>query len=418
MLATLAGILIYIAAPVAFLPIVIAGYHTAEEKREKLFWSMLIALYVGILGYCFKDLKIDSDMIRYTSWVRLYEGKRIYEIFNLNAERMENVFSIDLWFYLVGLTRNIQLLPASISFIYYLIVFYVLTDYKGRVRMDTTEFAKIVLWVFCSSQFAFILNSFRSYIGFSLILFEVYREEIQKKKDVWNLVLYIAPIFMHFSCGLLLGIRVISKLKKKPWPIIIVGTLMTRNIIAIGDSICKGLPASNILFKQLKKAFDQGNAYFNWKTGGWVDAVVTSGLYTITKIFVFGIMAFTLYLIAVEKIKQDDPEYANDVKVSGVLHSDSFMSYLIIYLLFTSQTFYITAPECFRFMFPIIPYAGMVFEDAMREKKITNIDYLLTRAFMIVAIGSGIFINIYNLNTMVDIPTYVVDIVTTGLFRH
>ena len=418
MFTALIEIFIYCAAPVAFLPVVLAGYHTADQKREKLLWSILIAIYFGMMGYCFKNLKLDSDMVRYTSWVRLYEGKKIYEIFNLNAPTMENVFLIDLWFYLISFTKNIQLLPASVAFIYYLIVFYVLADYRGRVHMDNTEFVKVVFWVFCSSQFAFILNSFRSYIGFSLVLFELYREEIQKKKDIWNWVLYICPLLLHFSCVLLLALRVFSKLKKKPWPIIIVLTLMIRNIIAIGDNICKGLPASNVLFKQLKHTFGQANAYFLWKTGGWVDAVASSGLYTVTKIFVFGILAFTLYLLVKERIHRDDPEYIKGRREAGVLQSECFMSYLIIYLLFTTQTFYITAPECFRFMFPILPYIGMVFADVMREKKINNIDYILTRLFMIFAIGSGIFINIYNLDTMVDIPTYMIDVVTTGLFRH
>lgn len=418
MQAVLIEILLYISVPVAFLPVVLAGYHTADDNRERLLWCVLLAFYLGILGYCFKNIKLNSDMVRYTSWVRLYEGKKPYEIFNLNAPRMENIFLIDIWFYLISFTRNVQLLPASVAFIYYLIVFYVLADYKKRVGMDTTEFAKLVFWVFCSSQFVFILNSFRSYIGFSMILFALYREEIQKRKDFWNLALYIGALFLHFSCALLIALRILSVLKKKPWPVIIIGTLLMRNIIALGDSICGGLPNSNALFKQLKHTFKQANDYFLWKTGGWVDSVASSGLYTVTKIFVFGIMAFTLYLLIKEWIHKDEPEYVKGRENAVVLRSESFLSYVIIYLLFTSQTFYITAPECFRFMFPILPYTGMIFEECMREKKTDNIDYILTRLFMIVAIGSGIFINIYNLNTMVDIPVYMIDVVTTGLFRH
>ena len=90
---------------------------------------------------------------------------------------------------------------------------------------------------------------------------------------------------------------------------------------------------------------------------------------------------------------------------------------MIVYLLFTAQTFMIAAPECFRFVFPILPYIGMVYMEATMGRKVDNDDLWINRSFLALAGMAGIVINVYNMNTMIPVGEYLINIFTTGIVQ-
>ena len=418
MIIYIAGFLIFLITPAALLPAVIAGYHFADNKARNLAWSLLFALFMGFCGYCFKDPASNPDMVRYMAMLGNYYGKPLVESFN---QSFENLYAVDIWFHIISLTGNKQLLPASVTFIYYLIVFYVLGDFKNRFKLSIGDFALLFFWVFWASQYAFIINSFRSYVAYAMMFLGIYRMEIQKKTGPLLLFLFVCPLFMHFSSALLLilavAAKIITKMKVKPWPLIIIGSVMMRSIVFTMNQAFMGISASGGIIGHIKTMVTKAENYYSWNQGGWVDQVKNSGLYTVARIFCAGIVAFTLYVLLKEWFHKGMKEYSEGRKNSVILKSEEFSSFMIIYLLFTAQTFLIAAPECFRFVFPALPYIGMIYMEATMNKKVDNDDFLINRAFLVLAGLAGIVINVYNMNSMIPVGKYLLDSFSTGIIR-
>lgn len=400
--------------PAAVLPIAVFCYHTMEEKQEILFWSFIMALYLGIGGYCFKNPATDPDIVRYIHYLRMYQGRSLWDSFNLVYN---NLFAVDIWFHLIAKTGDFQLLPASAVFIYYFIVFYVMGDYRTRFEVSRSDFALLVFWVFCSSQFAFILNSFRSYVAFAMFFLAVYREEIQDRRDVLNVFLYICPVFLHLSSMLLLVIRGISKIKRKSWGIIGVSIVFMRGIIAILADTAEKIHTSSAVLRQIKDALIRADMYFSWEEGGWADQVRNSGYYSVVKIFCLGITVFSVFILWKEWVKWRREEYEVREEDGVLFDSLQFCSFGSIYLLITLQTFAMTAPECFRFVFPALPFLGMLYIENLPGKRQNGDDMVILRLFMAGSGICGIIINLYNINTMIPLADYFRDIVMTGILR-
>ena len=411
------GLIIFILLPSVLLPAVVAGYHFADDRRGNLAWSLLFAMFMGVCGYCFRDPASNPDMVRYMAMLGNYYGKPLIESFN---QSFENLYAIDIWFHIISLTGNKQLLPASVTFIFYLIVFYVVGDFKNRFKLQKGDFALLFFWVFWSLQYAFIINSFRSYIAYAMIIFAFYRIEIQKKRDLIDLFLLICPLYMHFSSALLLvlGIlaKIITKMKVKPWPLIVIAAASMRTGIFTLNQIMQGISGGGVI-GQLKSVIGKAENYYSWNQGGWVDQVRNSGLYTVARIFCAGIVAFTLYVLFKEWLYKDVKEYREGKENDVILKSEAFSSFMIVYLLFTAQTFMIAAPECFRFVFPILPYIGMVYMEATMGRKVDNDDLWINRSFLALAGMAGIVINVYNMNTMIPVGEYLINIFTTGIVQ-
>lgn len=408
------GIILFFLAPIAVFPIALFCYQTVETSQERLFWSFVMAVYIGICGYCFKNPATDPDIVRYIDYLRLYQGRSLLDSFNLVYN---NLFAIDIWFHFIANTGDFQLLPASAVFIYYFIVFYVLEDYKWRFDIDTSDFALLVFWVLSASQFAFILNSFRSYVAFALFFFGVYREEIQEKRDIWNLFFYICPIFLHVSSILLLVIYGISRIRKKLWSLIAVCILFMRGIIAILADAAQNIHTSSVILNQIKDTLIRADMYFSWEEGGWVDQVRNSGYYNVVKIFCLGIIIFAFFVLLREWISWKSRDYEEREEYEIVLLSERFCSFGSIYLLITLQIFAMTAPECFRFVFPAIPFLGMFFMESLPERRQTGNEMVIIRLFIVVSGICGIIINIYNINTMIPIMDYFRDISLSGILK-
>lgn len=417
MIIYIVGLLIFLLLPSVLLPAVVAGYHCTDDKLGNLTWSVLFALFMGVCGYCFKNPGSNPDMVRYMAMLGNYYGKPLAESFN---QSFENLYALDIWFHLISLTGNKQLLPASVTFIYYLIVFYVLGDFKNRYKLTHGDFALLFFWVFWSSQYAFILNSFRSYIAYAMIFLGWYRTEIQKKFGLFNIFLFVCPLYLHFSSVLLvvLGIVgiIIARMKVKPWALIVAGSASMRTIIFTLDKALQGVSGGGIL-GQIKTIVHKAENYYSWNEGGWVDQVKGSGLYTVARIFCAGIVAFTLYVLFKEWLYKGVKEYKEGKKTDVILKSEEFSSFMIVYLLFTAQTFLIAAPECFRFVFPALPYIGMIYMEATMGRKVDNDDLWINRTFLILAGLAGIVINVYNMNTMIPVGEYFSDFITTGIVQ-
>jgi len=382
------------------------GYWNSKT-RYKLIYCAMFAMIFGIAGFCFKDPATNPDLVRYLQILHQYKGETLFESFNL---AYNNLFAVDIYFHIVSLFKNDQMLPAISAFLYYFVILYIMKDYRLRVSINNLDFMIYSSFVVCATIFCSIVNGIRWPLSFILFILAFYRDVVQKKKNVWTWMIYIASILFHFSAIVLLLIRLILFIKDKKIVIIIgaFGVLVPQLIRLLSDrfgSINTGIT----VIDQLLYSLNRSNMYFQWNQGEWADIVRNSTYYKIEACYYY-VIAFLLLLCLLLLYKKKNKDGINR---KSFTIEDRFSFYLMVVTLIS---FTMSAHTYIRFVTPVIVCFVFVVFRFYKEYQTSVIRKIINGSFVLLS-GVGIFLNLYLLRTMVDLPEYFSDIVTFGLFK-
>lgn len=399
------AIAIILIIPIAFSPIVLLGYWNPKYKCSILYCGLL-AIIFGIAGYCFKDPSTDPDLVRYIQILQKYRGKNLIESFNLVYS---NLFAVDVYFYIVSKLGDNQMLPAISCFIYYFIVFYIMRDYRSKVTMKNLDYVIFTSFVTCSTIFCSVVNGIRWPVSFVLFIFAVYRETVQNKKNFWTLLLYVISILFHFSAIVLLIIRLLLLVKNKKIVLAVgaLGALVPNAINLLSKSI-GGLTTGNTIINQLIYSINRSNMYFQWNQGEWADIVRNSRYYKLEAIFYYvivGVLVFSFYSLYKKK--------KSEVSQNYFATEDIFTFYLTVTTLIS---FTMSAHTYIRFVTPLILCFTFVIFKFYQECSTSWIRIAVNTMFILLS-GTGVFLNLYLIRTMIDLPEYISDVATFSVFR-
>lgn len=395
-------IILLLCFPTFVTVMVVPCYMTTQNKREAIFYSAVLAIFYAVVGYCFKDPKTDPDIVRYIQMLQLYRGKSLVESFNLVYD---NLFSVDIWFYILSRFKDNQLLPATSLFVFYFISFYVLSDYRIRKGISNTRFISYAIFTILAINLGCVLNAFRSNIAFIVFFLAIYRELIQNKKNIVTYLLYVFSFFMHFAVLALITLRIILLIKNKK---LLVGSsiliVFMPKILEIIGNITVNLSTGNAALDQVIYFINRANMYFRWSEGGWADKVRNSGYYKVERAYYLAIVLFIVYVsyISYKKAKRKFM-----IEISML---ERYQIFGIMYLAMTLITFLITAPEYNRFVTPFLPFASVILFDSWSDGDDILPSWI--HIFLIMMGGCGIVTNCYFLNSFISIPNYIIDILT------
>lgn len=387
----------FILFPVIGLPVYFLGYISKNKTQKVLGW-IFFALFMGVLGYCFQNPKTDPDLVRYIEMVKGYSNLNFFEIFN--AGQYENLFVIDIWFWLVSQTGNYQLIATTACVFSYIIILYILQDYFNRNHFSSQSKVIATIMIMGVVNFALVVNAIRSVIAFALVLFAVYRELYQNKKNIWTYVCYIIPIFMHFATILLIFIRLILIIKKRWLKILAVAICFIPVYIEPIVQVINSLPTGIPFISYIQSFATRSLMYFKWDTGGWATAVSNSGYYRLNKIYSLTVLIVTIVIFLYLK------------KCLRIVWSNEFDSYIIIYCAITFACFSMATPSYQRFTVPLWVFCISVLvkylDSEFVKKKVKYFYFFLLVAITVV----GYFLNGYMLNTMIPILDFVMEFFT------
>ena len=168
----------------------------------------------GSLGYSMEFGDKINDLTRYFDIVASLKDFSLNYILTNDRELL---YTKDIIFYFVSRTNELHILPFITGFIVYTITFYVLFDIvkKSNRKFKTKElFMLILISIGIITPYSIIVNV-RCVLSYTIIIFAIYRELIQKKRNIVTLMLYILPIGLHSSAIIIIIIRLISILFKK-----------------------------------------------------------------------------------------------------------------------------------------------------------------------------------------------------------
>ena len=392
--------------PVALSPLALLGYWSPKSKY-RILYCVLLAIVFGVAGYCFKDPSTDPDIVRYIQILQQYRGKNLFDSFNL---AYSNLFAVDIYFYIVSKLGDDQMLPAISCFIYYFIVFYIMQDYRSKVTIKNIDYVIFTSFVTCATIFCSIVNGIRWPLSFVFFIFAVYREIVQNKKNFWTWFLYVISILFHFSTIVLLIIRLLLFVKNKKI-VLVVGALgaVVPNAINLLSKRIGGLTTGNTIINQLLYSLNRSNMYFQWNQGEWADIVRNSRYYRLEAIVYYvivGILIFSFYSLYKKKKK-------SGVSRNYFATEDIFTFYLTVATLIS---FTMSAHTYIRFVTPLILCFTLVIFKFYQECRTSGIRIAVNTMFVLLS-GIGVFLNLYLIRTMIDLPKYISDVVTFGIFR-
>lgn len=173
-----------------------------KDKNLKISLIILIVSLV-ILSVCIKP----SDTYD------LYRHYEVIEQFKLSNYWTETVYDnfiiIRLIFYIISLFNYNELLPAISCIITYGIFVHIIMDFKTRYSIGIRQILISMLLNLTMIPFIVVYSGVRNTMVFSILALAIYREFIEKKKNVLTYLIYLLPIFIHYATIIIIGVRIL-----------------------------------------------------------------------------------------------------------------------------------------------------------------------------------------------------------------
>lgn len=197
--------ILFFIAPFISIPFIFFGI--LFDKKHNFIYSLLLALVFALVAYNFIPNQ-NHDLYRY-----YYEMEYFYS--NISWERylfyaFSNTKIIFVFFqYIFSQIGNYRLLPFFITFIGYLISFYIILDYSKLKKYRGITKILIILFFACIFYHINFISGLAQYLSISIGFLGFYLEFIKGKNKIIYKILYIIPIFIHISMFIIPLIRIV-----------------------------------------------------------------------------------------------------------------------------------------------------------------------------------------------------------------
>ncbi len=260
-----------------------------------------IAWGLAVFAYCYAPT-VESDMVRYFQYLEQLKGVPFAEAATIDRFGYQRNYSFIYYCWVLANLGLDRLLPAiPVFFIYYTglyITFRVGTD-LGAERKDILTYVIILL---LTLNFFGVENNVRNVSAFCMITLAVFRGSYLKKKDIWTLILYIFPVFLHTSAIIFLLLRVLVGIVhhiKCRYQIMFVFIALIPTIPSVLQMLSGhliGVTSDNLLLHTLLNVIKTANDYYTYSDAEWAISVAQSGSEQVAKIL-YSVFALTTIVI-------------------------------------------------------------------------------------------------------------------------
>ena len=260
-----------------------------------------IAWGLAVFAYCYVPT-VEADMVRYFQYLDELKGVPFSEAATIGRFGHQRNYSFIYYCWLfsnLGLKRLVPAIP--VFFIYYTglyVTFRVGTDLRARHR-DILTYAFIML---LTLNFFGVENNVRNVSAFCMITLAVFRETYLKKRDIWTLILYIFPVFLHTTAIIFLLLRVMVgilrhiKCRYQLMFIFIAAIPAIPSVLRLLYEQLRYTTSDNLIIHTLINVIKTANAYYTYSDAEWAVAVAQSGSEQVAKILY---SVFTLTTIVI-----------------------------------------------------------------------------------------------------------------------
>ena len=185
------------------------AYH---RTRRAIPSSLGIAWSMSVVFYFYRTTD-DHDVFRHIEWLANYEGVPLSSA--LDAGHYTGLYVWDLVCWLVAQTGNPYLLQASVTFVAYLIIAYVILDYGNQVQASTHLVLSAVALTVCSIPILPIVSGMRNSLAVLMCAWAVYREVVHHARRATSLLVFLGALMIHRSVIVILAIWLVFPMLRR-----------------------------------------------------------------------------------------------------------------------------------------------------------------------------------------------------------
>lgn len=341
-------------------------------------WQMCIfgiAYALAIFAYCYEPT-VDSDLVRYRQVIEQIQNMSFFDAVNNNLYGEENLYVFMALCWILAKIGQPNLIQAiSVFFVFYIagyINYKVALDFKVSCRDSFASLCFILL----NASFYTLTNNVRNIFAFSIIVYAVFRDVYLKKRDVFSIILYVAPCFLHASAILLVLFRLITSITSKMKWLLLVVVVIMKMLVENLSRIFASFGGANILFQLIGNMLNKGNRYYNNYDSAWAISVYNSGSMRLMKILIIiECVIITVFLFRFTKKAKTDTLQTS--QRSQILSRVRFIDYLFLIDIMGFACVPMHMPEYWRFFVLIILFNGAVIFNEGFELEKTGIIKLM-----------------------------------------
>lgn len=272
--------LILVTAIMLFIYPIVAGIlgivGIVSVSKARGFFSLAAASFFGIMGYYFVPSH-EIDLTRYYDVIQQYQ---ISMPTYADLFKSQGLFlSPNILFKWISKIGDVQLLPALVGLVVMFSYFYIVADFFSREKLVLSMRLYFLVIGVMLFPFASALSNVRNVMGCAIIAIAIYRDLVQKKKNIFTFILYIVGISFHIAVIVIVMLRLLSLLKKDNHVV-----MYAFMLIAIVFLLFLS-PAKSVMLAFIEK----GTAYYT-NSGGmlsYTDYISQSMFMKITKLMYF-----------------------------------------------------------------------------------------------------------------------------------
>lgn len=353
--------------PIGLVLALLCLYKSNENWKVCVF---CIAYAMAIFAYCYQPT-VDSDLVRYREIIDQIKNKSFWDAVNSGIYGEGNLYVFMALCWILGRIGQPNLLQATSVFLVFLIAGYI--NYKIATDNDVSHkesFASLV-FLLLNASFYNLTNNVRNVLAFVIIFYAFFRDVYLKKKDIFTVVLYIGPCFMHASAILLVLFRFIASITGRIKWVLLILIIMMKTVVEYLSSVFSTLGGSNIVLQLIRSMLSKGNRYYNNYDSAWAVTAYNSGSMRLMKILVvLECIVITIFIFRRSAL------YKSEI-IQGKITSDSaermkLVDYLFLVDIMGFACVPMHMPEYWRFLVVVILFNGVILLETEFDKMKTS----------------------------------------------
>ena len=318
-----------------------------ERTQFSKFLIILIAIAFATYGYGITSKPwLENDLYRYFDQLEDFSHLSLFMI--LKNDR-QFLYTRDILFYFVSRTGNIRLLPFIVGFNIYGIYGYVLYDYIKRsdCKLSTFQILTLFLCTFFIINPTSVIANIRCVQAYTLVAFAIYREVIQKKKNIITVLLYFLALGLHVTTSIVIALQLFHRIFRRFGLMSVLVCLFFTQLVTIAYNYQSyfGSFFSNIISK----------AYFYFFEYEETDMGISE---RISRFVCFYYVLSTIFIIL----------YHDHLYKNKKLMSNTFISYLYSMMIATLGALSLNAGAYWRFESIIVMFCVVYMVPLMQSK--------------------------------------------------
>jgi len=178
------------------------------SKKSKVI-LFIYSMALSVMAYFYVPSK-SADLYRIFGMMEYYVSFPFNEILDLMST-YETPLAL-LYYYFIGKTGLLNLLPALTALIYYGNIFSVISKVQEKYKLNGYSTAIIVLFVMSFGQYIQVISGIRTMLAFSIIAKCVYQEFFEQKPLIFNFWKYIIAMLFHQAAIVVVVTRILYEL--------------------------------------------------------------------------------------------------------------------------------------------------------------------------------------------------------------